>query len=308
MSRPSLPLKRLPMKISQLRSFLSVVEHGSIRAAARALGLTQPAVTQAMRELELSLDVPLLQRGTSGVELTVYGKALARRANVVEREIERAIAEIEEIRDGSTGLITIAISTAVALEILPKAFARFRAKFPFVEVRLNEASIPNALPRLLDGSVDYMISHVLPGSLGDWEVERLYTATMIAAARIGHPILRASSVEGLADWEWLLPYDDESAPDLMRQLFAATGQPPPKRVVRCTSSAMGLKVVGASDLLGVFVHTMEKDEFPHYGIVKVPLFDSLAALDVCVISRPGTVLSPAAQNFLDCLRSQAPCG
>ena len=102
------------MKLSQLRSFLSVAEHGSIRAAARALGMSQPAVTQAMRELELSVDAPLLQRGTAGVELTVYGRSLVRRASVIQREMERAVAEIEEIRDGSSGLISIAISTAVA--------------------------------------------------------------------------------------------------------------------------------------------------------------------------------------------------
>lgn len=293
------------MKISQLRSFLSVVEHGSIRGAARALGLTQPAVTQAMRELELSLDVPLLQRGTAGVELTVYGKSLAQRASVIEREIERAVTEIRGIRDGSSGRINIAISTAVAMQILPKAFAAFRSKFPAVEVRLNEASIPNALPRLLDGSVDYMISHVLPDSLGHWAVERLYRASMIAAARTGHPALSHKDPAAFADWEWVLPYDDESAPALVRQLFAGSGVPPPRKVMRCTSTAMALKMVGESDLLAVFVDTMEEEEFPHYGIVKIPQLETLAALDVCVISRPGSVFSPAAQNFLDCLRAQS---
>ncbi|MES2974410.1 MAG: LysR family transcriptional regulator [Pseudomonadota bacterium] len=292
------------MKFSQLRAFLSVVEHGSIRGAARALGLTQPAVTQSMRELEASLDVPLLQRGTAGVELTVYGKSLARRANVIESEMERAVAEIHGIRDGSSGLINIAISTAVALQILPKAFARFRLRFPHVEVRLNEASIPNTLPRLLDGSCDYMISHVLPDTLGDWHAERIYQASMIGAARIGHPVLSAASIDEFAGWEWLLPYDDESAPGLVRQLFATTPMPAPKRVVRCTSSAMALKMVGASDLLSVFVDTMEKDEFPHYGIARIPLLGSLAALDICVISRPGSVFTPAAENFLDCLRKE----
>ncbi|RYG09091.1 MAG: LysR family transcriptional regulator, partial [Burkholderiales bacterium] len=222
------------MKISQLRSFLSVVKHGSIRGAARALGLTQPAVTQSMRELETSLDVPLLQRGTAGVELTVYGKSLARRASVIEREIERAIAEIQGIRDGNSGLINIAISTAVAMQILPKAFATFRSRFPDVEVRLGEASIPNALPKLLDGTIDYMISHMLPDSLGSWAVERLYRASMIAVARAGHPVLSSTDLAGFSEWEWLLPYDDESAPALVRQLFAQSGVPPPRKVVRCT--------------------------------------------------------------------------
>jgi LysR family transcriptional regulator of abg operon len=293
------------MKLGQLRSFLSVAEHGSIRGAARALGVTQPAVTQAMRELETSLGVPLLQRGHTGVELTVYGTALERRANLIHREIEQAISEIDQIRDGSTGRVTVALSTAVALQLLPGAFVAFRDKFPSVEVRLNEVSVPSTLPRLSDGSVDFAVSHLLPGSLTGWDVQRLFTSSMIVAARVGHPALAISDVSALADWEWLLPYDDDSGPDLMQRLFSQARISPPSRVVRCTSSAMGLKLVGTSDLIGVFAETMVQTEFPHYGIAKVPLTDPLAPLEISTIMRPGAVLSPAAQNFLDFLRAAA---
>lgn len=295
------------MKISQLRSFLSVAEHGSIRGAARALGITQPAVTQAMRELEASLEVPLLQRSTLGVELTVYGKSLARRGNLINREIEQALAEISQLRDGSTGLVSVAMSTAVALHLLPKGFADFRAKFPLVELRLSEASLPSTLPRLVDGSVDFMVSHLLPGTLPGWHVQPLYSTSMVVAARKGHPVHAAVDVEGFAGWEWLLPYDG-SAPDLLERLFSHRHIPIPKRIVRCSSSAMGLKLVGSSDLVGVFVDTMVVPEFPHYGIEKVPFPDPLAFLEVSVISRPGAILSPAATNFLGCLHAGAAKG
>lgn len=294
------------MKLGQLRTFLSVAEHGSIRGAARALGVTQPAVTQAMRELETSLDVPLLHRGPAGVELTVYGRALARRAGLIHREIEQAVSEIDQIRDGSTGTVSVALSTAVALHLLPGAFASFRATFPSVELRLNEASVPNTLPRLLDGSVDFAVSHLMPGSLTGWNVERLFSTSMVVAVRTGHPVRTATDIQEFTDWEWLLPYDDDSAPDLVHQLFAQTRIPLPRQVVRCTSTAMGLKLVGASDLIGVFAELMVESEFPHYGVMKLPLCDPLTALDVSIITRPGAILSPAAQNFLDFLREQLP--
>lgn len=294
------------MKLGQLRSFLSVAEHGSIRAAARALGVTQPAVTQAMRELETSLGVPLLQRGHAGVELTVYGTALERRASLIQREIEQAVLEIDQIRDGSTGRVTVALSTAVALQLLPGAFGAFRDRFPAVEVRLNEMSVPSTLPRLSDGSVDFAVSHLLPGSVTGWNVQPLYIGSMIAAVRIDHPAHAVTDVSSLTDWEWLLPYDDDSGPDLMQQLFSRAGISPPRRVVRCTSSAMGLKLVGASDLIGVFADTMVQTEFGHYGIEALPLAEPLAPLQISTIMRPGAVLSPAAQNFLDFLRAEAP--
>ena len=105
--------------------------------------------------------------------------------------------------------------------------------------------------------------------------------------------------------EWLLPYDGESGPALVQQLFSGGYLRPPSQIVRCTSTAMGLQLVGRSELIGVFVMTMVQKEFPHYGLVELPLPLALAPLEVSVITRKRAVLTPAAQNFLDCLQFYA---
>ncbi|WP_176463838.1 LysR family transcriptional regulator [Bordetella genomosp. 11] len=293
------------MKIHQLRAFLAVFDHRSVRAAARALNLTQPAVTQATKELETSLGVQLFERGTAGVVPTIFGEALEKRARIIHFDIERAGNELDQIRDGSKGVVSIAISTAAALDVLPPAFTHFRNSYPHVEVKLNEASIPFSLPRLMSGEVEFMVSQVLPGTLPDWDVSVLYKTSMIAAVRAGHPILAAFKDADLAAAEWLLPYDNETGPTLFKQLFAESDTRPPSQIVTCTSTAMGLRLVGNSDLIGVFVKTMVGSEFPHYGLVELPLERALAPLEVCVVSRKNAVLTPAAQNFLDCLRYYA---
>jgi len=290
------------MKTHQLRAFLAVFDHRSVRGAARALNLTQPAVTQSIRDLESSVGVQLFQRSTSGVAPTLFGTALERRARLIHFEIERAATELDQIRDGTIGTVAIAISTAVALDVLPQAFAHFRKSFPHVELRLNEASIPASLPRLVNGEIEFIVSQVLPGTLQDWDVSCLYKTSMVAAVRIGHPILETHSAREFPASEWLLPYDDDSGPQLIAQLFAGGHVQAPAQIVRCTSSAMGLRLVGSSDLIGVFAKTMVAKEFPHYGLVQLPLPEDLAPLDVCVVQRRNAVLTPAAQNFLDCLR------
>jgi len=293
------------MKTHQLRAFLAVFDHRSVRGAARALGLTQPAVTQAIKELESFVGVQLFERGTTGVQPTIFGNALERRARVIYFEIERATNELEQIRDGTKGVVSIAISTAAALPLLPPAFAHFRKSFPQVEVRLHEASIPTTLPKLLDGEVDFMVSQMLPGTLQEWDVRSLYSSSMIGAVRAGHPILQAPSISDYPTSEWLLPYDDANGPELLKQLFSGGHVRPPSQIVRCTSTAMALRLVGASDLIAVFVKTMVATEFPHYGLVELPLPEALAPLEVCVITRKHAVLTPAAQNFLDCLQFYA---
>ncbi|CAM4000027.1 LysR family transcriptional regulator [Bordetella tumulicola] len=293
------------MKTHQLRAFLAVFDHRSVRGAARALNLTQPAVTQAIKELEAFLGVQLFHRGASGVIPTIFGEALEKRARIICLDIERAGNELEQIRDGSKGVVSIAISTAAALDVLPPAFAHFRKNYPHVELKLNEASIPSSLPKLMSGEIEFIISQVLPGTLPDWDVSVLYETSMIAAVRVGHPILEAFSDEDVPAAEWLLPYDNESGPALFKQLFSGGYLRLPSQIVTCTSTAMGLRLVGSSDLIGVFVKTMVASEFPHYGLVELPLTQALAPLEVCVVTRKHAFLTPAAQNFLDCLRFYA---
>jgi len=293
------------LKIHQLRAFLAVFDHRSVRGAARALNLTQPAVTQATRELETFVGVQLFHRGSAGVVPTIFGEALEKRARVICFDIERAGNELDQIRDGAKGVVSIAISTAAALDVLPPAFTHFRKRYPHVELKLNEASIPSSLPKLMRGEIEFIVSQVLPGSLPDWDVRVLYETSMIAAVRAGHPMLEFFDEHQWPATEWLLPYDNETGPALFKQLFSRCTLNPPEQIVTCTSTAMGLRLVGNSDLIGVFVKTMVASEFPHYGLVELPLAQPLAPLEVCVVTRKHVVLTPAAQNFLDCLQFYA---
>lgn len=78
------------MKQHQLVALVAVADHGGIHAAARALHLTQPAVTRALRDLETEVGTPLLQRQSRGVVLTAEGQVLLARARLIVRELQRA--------------------------------------------------------------------------------------------------------------------------------------------------------------------------------------------------------------------------
>jgi LysR family transcriptional regulator of abg operon len=133
----------------------------------------------------------------------------------------------------------------------------------------------------------------------------LYATALVVAMRRGHPLLRSRSLRELSDAEWLLPYDMETAPHLLELLFAAHGATLPKRIVQCTSTAMGLRLVGTQDLVAVFLETVAQTEFKHYGIKQLKLTEPLQALMICIISRRDSELTPAAQRFFDCVRLQA---
>src|SRR3981081_3300518 len=96
----------ITMRLSQIRDFVAVVESGGIRAAARKLGVSQPAITRSVQGLEAELHARLLQRTPTGVVLPEPGRAFLARARAAQAELRKAEEEVDRLdqRAGSVGL------------------------------------------------------------------------------------------------------------------------------------------------------------------------------------------------------------
>ena len=214
------------MNLRQLRTFVLIAEHGSIRAAARALHLTQPAATRNLRELEQSLDAELVRRSPKGVELTAYGQALYKRAVLILQETRRAQEEIGQMKDGAGGSLHLAVSSS-ALTVLPGALRDFRQRMPRVSVSFNEVAPPHSHELLESGHYDLLVQTEYGGQIDDgFTRATLYDLPLAVGARVGHP-LRARSLAELHDALWLVPGNIESPSNLLRLAYAAHGLPPP---------------------------------------------------------------------------------
>ncbi|WP_051376746.1 LysR family transcriptional regulator [Burkholderia sp. WSM2232] len=149
------------MKTHQLKAFLAVVEHRSIRGAARALQLTQPAITRVMRELEGEFGVPLIARSARGIELTQYGQLFESRARLLLQEMRRTREELDRLKSGKEVSLVLAISPTVALTVFPAALDRFSADLPAATVNLFESSPTPGLNDLRSGQLDLFVTHLL---------------------------------------------------------------------------------------------------------------------------------------------------
>ena len=101
------------MKLHHLRNVVAIVERGSLRAAAKHLGLAQPAMSRSVRELESELGVVLFERNKFGMTLTTVGEIFVRRAKAMQAEMQRTMDEIEQYKGKGHGDITVAFSAAV---------------------------------------------------------------------------------------------------------------------------------------------------------------------------------------------------
>src|SRR3954470_7009427 len=96
------------MKLAQLRDLIAVAEQGSLRAAARARGVTPAALVKSLNVLEAELHVPLLLRSSRGIKLSGYGERFLQRARLIDAA--RAVDEIAELRGEFEGALTIGAS------------------------------------------------------------------------------------------------------------------------------------------------------------------------------------------------------
>jgi len=131
-----------------------VARAGSISGAARALGWTQPAVSQQLARLEREAGGPLLLRGPGGVTPTEAGTALLRRANVVAAELHAAEEELAALTDLRAGRVRLVAFPSAAATLVPEAIGAMAAAHPDVEVGLEEAEPPEALTAVVAGDAD----------------------------------------------------------------------------------------------------------------------------------------------------------
>jgi DNA-binding transcriptional LysR family regulator len=293
------------MQLSQIRAFLAVREAGSLRAAARRIGISQPAISKAMSALEAELQAQLFIRTSRGVRLTEAGRLFGTRATIVQAELGRAREELSELNGGSEGSVAVGVSTA-GTALLPGAIARFRAERPNARIHVREGTRDVLLPLIRDGSLDFSISERGTAPLEGGVVFRmLYQPVFVVAARKGHPLARATSLAQLVHASWLL-VNRLGHGGLVEQAFAAAGLPTaPIMRVHCESHATALALIADSDLLGT-IPMQDLQAGVRAGLLqRVQVRERIGRPRMGAFMRADTPLSPAAQRMLQAIATAA---
>lgn len=142
------------LNLHHLELFHVVAQERNVCRAARRLGVSQPAVSRQIHELEESLGLALLERLPRGVRPTEAGEALASHARTLFALRERASRDMEERRAGSAGRLSIATSRTIGSALLPELLARYRAAHPGPSLRVEITNTSGVEALLRDGSIE----------------------------------------------------------------------------------------------------------------------------------------------------------
>lgn len=189
----------MSISLRQIRYFLATAETGKVSAAALTLGVSQSAVTEAIKVLERETGARLFRRYANGVALTSEGNQFLLHARNVTAAVQDALRAPRQVRVDLTGKVSIGVTYTVAGYFVPAPLARFRRSFPGIEIELHEMDRREIETRLVDGTMDLAV--ILSSNLHN--AAEIETETLIQSKRrlwlpANHSLSHASRVT-LAD-------------------------------------------------------------------------------------------------------------
>ena len=278
------------MRLTQIRDFLAVLDAGSINAAARKLGVSQPGLTKSLASLEAELGTLLLRRSPSGVTLTRQGQTFHVRASAAYAELLKAQAELAH--EGQTP-VALGFGPFFAAQIVPMAVKRWREKFPAVPLRLVEGLRHLTGPMVRDGTLDMVLApRPQPGDEDPAiRFKPIAHLALIVVARRGHPMAQARSAADLPRVEWLCSLRRDAG----ARALQALGVPQPAQITECESFSATRTLLAESDLLGLVPHPFLDMPQVAQTIVQIAISERLPGMTVGLHTRADAPLSrPAA--------------
>ena len=282
------------MDLVLLRSFLTVADSGSITEAAERLRVTQPAVSRRLQQLEEHLGVHLLARGRKGVQLTEIGR-------LVQGEAQGIVARYDQMRElVSThqrlegGTVRIGGGATAVSFVLPEAIAAFQAAHPQVRFHMREAGSSEIADDVALGRLELGVV-TLPVRDRELDVMPLATDRIVLVARDDHHLAgrRRVGIQDLAD-QAFVAFEAGSA---LRQIIDGKLREAGVEVnvvMELRSIPAILRMVATTGNLA-FVSQLGMQQQP--GVVAVPVSGLRIERRLAVVSRRGSVLSPAAHAF-----------
>jgi len=293
------------MKLTSLRAFTAALEEGSMRAAAKRMGLSQPALTKMMRELERELSTTLLVRSRSGVTGTTAGMVLYQRAVAADRELTQAAEQIRQLGGGMTGTLTIGAVPLAVMLLVPEALRTFGREYPQIQLRVIEELYIAQLTPLRKGEVDIALGP-LPENIpaGEFTVEPLMPISMVVVVRRGNPLARARHLADLADARWVYTGTDSDS-GYARLLFQRNGLPAPAAGALVNSTLGLLSLIASGNLVGLLPQQIAAHPFAQQHLEVVRIAEGPLQLSLGALARSDASLKPSVRHFLTHLHRAA---
>lgn len=293
------------LKLRELDVFIAVARRGSMARAAADLGLTQPAVSEMMANLERAVGLRLLDRSTKGVAPTIYGQELLRGSVAAIDHLQQTIKALQALSDPTGGEVKVGCPETVA-DLVPPIVERLSRTHPRVLVQVSDIVAPTLdIPQLRDRTLDVAIVRFAGPAdqhafAEDFDVDVVLNDELVVVAGKHSRWARDRSVdiETLADAPWVLPPSTTSNSRTVFEAFRERGLGPP-RIAMATFSVHLRAIMAAK---GSHVSVLPRSIVPFVadrsGITALPIKLPKHDFPLAIVTLRHRMPNPVVQLFI----------
>lgn len=298
----------LRVTAAQLRALIAIREAGNFSLAARNLGISQPSIHRAARDLEKLSGMSLFLAGRRGIELTPQAEAFARAVKLAEAELNQGLDDLTRLAGRDSTRITVGSMPLSRTHILPEAIHALLAHAGGVQIHTIDAPYGELLRGLRYGEIDVLIGALRdPLPVEDVEQEPLFDDRLAVVAGPNHPLAgkRGVTIADTLSYPWIAPPKETPGGSYLFRTLGIGGLS--RTPVRIVSSSMVLVrgLLARGDYLTILSPNQAAVEIGHGDMVRLDVALPDSSRPIGLTTRVGWVPTATQARFLDLIRAAA---
>jgi DNA-binding transcriptional LysR family regulator len=300
------------LRLRDLYVFSTVARVGSMGKAAQELGVSQPAISEVIADLEHALGVRLLDRTPQGVETTAHGVVLDRRVLAAFDELKQGIKDIEFLSDPTVGEVRIGCPESISAAILQPICETFIQQHPRVALDVDTVNTLSFAQKLRNRSLDVVLArggwpledaHLVT----DFNVETLYDDELVIAVGNRSPWAgrRRINISELRDEHWILTSGDRWNYQVIAAAFQMHGVEMPKISMKTISVHLRANMVATGKFITTFPRSVVDLYADRLGLKVLPVDLPNSNWPVKIATLRNRMLSAVVERFIACARDTA---
>ncbi|SDZ42977.1 transcriptional regulator, LysR family [Variovorax sp. YR266] len=289
----------------RLAVIASLAEKRNMPAVAREFGITQPAISSALKDLESGLGVTLFNRNARGLTATPAGEIVAFYFKRVLSELRHIGPDIAASEGTLQGSVNVGALPLGRTQILPLAIASLLARHPGLHVTTVESPYDALAASLRSGDIDFILGALRSaGEAKDLQQEPLFEDRISVIARAGHPLARAKRIDFrmLREASWTLSRHGSPSRELLERFFSDARQAPPLPAVETGDLAVLRGLLLESDMLTAISAHQLRYEIRDGSLVVLDFPLEETRREIGLTQRLGAFPSPGARALMDEIR------
>ena len=298
------------LRLRDLHVLSTVAELGSMAKAGARLGVSQPAVSEVIANLEHAVGAQLLDRTPKGVVPTIYGRALLKRSVAAFDELRQGIRDIEFMSDAATGELRLACPELIAAAVLPPVIEQLSRKYPHVVLHVTQVKNPTEqFSELRERNLDLVLARLLPSpasdALDDLNVDVLFNDRLVIAVGTESAWARRRRIAlaDLVDEPWVLTPPGTWNSFLLEEAFRASGLPMPRISIVAFSLHLRIHLLTTGRYVTAFPNSVLGLNEKRFSLKALPVEMPARPWPIAVVTLRNRTLSPVVGVFIESVRA-----